>query len=167
MPKRLQGCTIYALDTVSMIAGTNYHGELEQRIKSVLDGIRKLERGILYIDDLHAFVSEDNNKGSMNIADIIKPYLESGEVRFIGTTTYQEYQKRIASNKTLKRCFRQIDVKEPDVEESIHILQGLLPDYEKHHGVRYSNEAVRYAVEQSHKLIHDRYLPDKAIDISD
>ena len=103
----------------------------------------------------------------MNIADIIKPYLESGEVRFIGTTTYQEYQKRIASNKTLKRCFRQIDVKEPDVEESIHILQGLLPDYEKHHGVRYSNEAVRYAVEQSHKLIHDRYLPDKAIDIID
>ena len=167
VPKRLQGCTIYALDTVSMIAGTNYHGELEQRIKSVLDGIRKLERGILYIDDLHAFVSEDNNKGSMNIADIIKPYLESGEVRFIGTTTYQEYQKRIASNKTLKRCFRQIDVKEPDVEESIHILQGLLPDYEKHHGVRYSNEAVRYAVEQSHKLIHDRYLPDKAIDIID
>ena len=167
VPKRLQGCTIYALDTVSMIAGTNYHGELEQRIKNVLDGIRKLGRGILYIDDLHAFVSEDNNKGSMNIADIIKPYLESGEVRFIGTTTYQEYQKRIASNKTLKRCFRQIDVKEPDVEESIHILQGLLPDYEKHHGVRYSNEAVRYAVEQSHKLIHDRYLPDKAIDIID
>ena len=167
VPERLQGCTIYALDTVSMIAGTNYHGELEQRIKSVLDGIRKLGRGILYIDDIHAFVSEDNNKGSMNIADIIKPYLESGEVRFIGTTTYQEYQKRIASNKTLKRCFRQIDVKEPDVEESIHILQGLLPDYEKHHGVRYSNEAVRYAVEQSHKLIHDRYLPDKAIDIID
>ena len=167
VPERLQGCTIYALDTVSMIAGTNYHGELEQRIKNVLDGIRKLGRGILYIDDLHAFVSEDNNKGSMNIADIIKPYLESGDVRFIGTTTYQEYQKRIASNKTLKRCFRQIDVKEPDVEESIHILQGLLPDYEKHHGVRYSNEAVRYAVEQSHKLIHDRYLPDKAIDIID
>ncbi|MGN0221167.1 MAG: AAA family ATPase [Prevotella sp.] len=167
VPKRLKGSTIYALDTVSLIAGTAYHGELEKRIKSVLDKIKRQKKGILYIDDVHAFVADDNNKGSMNIADIIKPYLESGEVRFIGTTTYQEYQKHIAANKTLARCFQLIDVKEPDVEESINILQGLLPDYERHHGVKYSDEAVRYAVEQSHHLIHDRYLPDKAIDIID
>ena len=167
VPKRLKGCTIYALDTVSLIAGTAYHGELEKRIRGVLEGIRKQKKGILYIDDLHAFVADENNKGSMNIADIIKPYLESGELRIIGTTTYQEYQKHIAANKTLARCFQQIDVKEPDVEECIRIVQGLLPGYEKHHGVRYSDEAVRYAVEQSHHLIHDRYLPDKAIDIID
>lgn len=167
VPQWLKGQEVLALDMASLVAGASYHGEFEKRMKAVLEGARKRGNCILYIDEIHGICDTGGGGQSMNAGDILKPYLEDGSIRFIGSTTYQDYNKSIANKKAIARRFGQIDVKEPSVEETVQIVNGLLPYYEKHHGVKYAADAVQYAVEQSNALIHDRFLPDKAIDILD
>ena len=167
VPQWLKGQTVYALDMASLVAGASYHGEFEKRMKLVLEGAKRRGNCILYIDEIHSICDTGGGSQSMNAGEMLKPYLEDGSIRFIGSTTYQEYNKSIANKKALARRFGQIDVKEPSIEETIQIVNGLLPFYEKHHGVKYAKDAVQYAVEQSNALIHDRFLPDKAIDIID
>lgn len=167
VPQWLQHKHVYALDIANMVAGASYHGEFEKRMKMVLEGARQMGDCILYIDEIHNLVETGGGSQSMNAGEMLKPYLEEGSIRFIGTTTYQDYNKAFAKKKALARRFGQIDVKEPSVEETITIIKALLPIYEKHHGVKYSEDAVQYTVEETNNLIHDRFLPDKAIDIID
>ena len=166
VPEWLKGQSVYALDMTSVVAGASYHGEFEKRMKTVLEGARSHGNCILCIDEIHT-ICDTGGHNSVNAADILKPYLEDGSIRFIGSTTYQDYNKSIAGKKSIARRFGLIDIKEPGIEESIEIINGLLPLYERHHGVKYADDAVRYAVEQSSALITDRFLPDKAIDIID
>lgn len=164
--QKLKGTRIYALDMTSINAGASYHGEFEKRMKMVLDGAQKRGNCIIYIDEIHSIMGNGQSNNT-SAAEILKPYLEDGRVRFIGSTTYKDYNKHIANNKAIARRFGLIDIKEPTVEETISILTQLQPIYEQHHGVRYTAEALRYTVEQTHNLIHDRFLPDKAIDLID
>lgn len=167
VPEWLQHQTIYVMDMASILAGTSYHGEFEKRMKMILEGAKKRGNCILYIDEIHTICNTGGGNQTMNAGEMLKPYLEDGSIRFIGSTTYQDYNKHMANMKAIARRFGQIDVKEPSVSETLDILRGLLPIYEAHHGVRYDEEAIHYAVEQSDQLIHDRFLPDKAIDIID
>lgn len=166
VPEWLQGQQIYEFDMGSMIAGTSFHGEFENRMKMVLDGARNRGNCIIYIDEIHN-IMDAGGRESMNAAEMLKPYLEDGSVRFIGSTSYQDYNKTIAGKKAIARRFGLIDIKEPSVEETVEIVNALLPIYEKHHGVKYAKDVTRYVVEQTDALIHDRFLPDKAIDIID
>lgn len=165
VPAKLQQATIIELSMASIVAGASYNGELERRMKMVLESAKKKENCIIYIDEIHNIMGTGN--GTNNVSEIIKPYLEDGAIRFIGSTTYQDYKKTIANNKALARRFEQIDIKEPSVEETIRILEGLKRRYEEFHGITYTDEAIRYAVEKSALLINDRFFPDKAIDIMD
>lgn len=167
VPDSIAGKIIYALDMASLVAGASYHGEFEKRIKEVLDGARAKGNVILYIDEIHTICETGGGNASMNAAEMLKPYLEDGNIQFIGTTTYQDYNKSIVKNKAVARRFAKIDIKEPSVDETVEIISSLLPVYEKHHGVKYDMEAIKYAVEQSDSRIVDRFLPDKAIDIID
>lgn len=167
VPKWLRNQRVYALDMAAIVAGTSFHGEFEKRMKDVLDGARHKGNCIIYIDEIHSIADAGGGNGSMNAADLMKPYLEDGSIRFIGTTTYKDFNKSLAKNKAIVRRFGQVDIKEPSVDETIKIITALLPLYEKYHGVRYDESAVRYVVEQSNALINDRYLPDKVIDIID
>lgn len=168
VPENLLGFRIYSMDMATIVAGSSYHGEMEKRLKDVMEGLKRRGKCILYIDEIHSIMTSGNNgKGAVDVADLLKPYLEDGSVRFIGSTTYQEFNRNMANNKGIVRRFQQIDVMEPSVEEAIKIVNGLKNGYEKHHHVRYEDEAIRYAVEESDRLIADRFLPDKAIDIID
>lgn len=167
VPAWLQNQRVYAIDMASIVAGASYHGEFEKRMKAILEGARNMRNCILYIDEIHNLLEAGGGGQSMNAGEMLKPYLEDGSIRFIGSTTYQEYNKAFAKKKAIARRFGIIDVKEPSIEESVQILMALKPIYEKHHGVRYTEDAIRYAVEESSNLIHDRFLPDKAIDIMD
>ena len=167
VPQWLLHQRIYALDMSSIMAGASYHGEFEKRMKMVLEGAYKRGNCILYIDEIHNIMDAGGGNSSINAAEMLKPYLEDGRVRFIGCTTYQDYNKSIANKKAIARRFANIDIKEPTTDEAVEIITALLPRYEQHHGVKYSDDAVRYAVEQSNALINDRFLPDKAIDIID
>lgn len=167
VPDCLAGKVIYALDMASLVAGASYHGEFERRVKEILDGAKAKGNIILYIDEIHTVCETGGGNSSMNAAEMLKPYLEDGNIQFIGTTTYQDYNKSIVKNKAVARRFAKIDIKEPSVDETVEIISSLLPVYEKHHGVKYDMEAIKYAVEQSDSRIVDRFLPDKAIDIID
>lgn len=168
VPEKMRGYTIYMCDMGALMAGTSYHGELEKRIKMMMDGMKQRGKCILYIDEIHSIMGKDSSGGGQpSIANLLKPYLEDGSVKFIGSTTYQEYNRNMAKDKGIARRFQQIDILEPSVEETIEIVNGVLPNFEKHHGVKFDADAVRYAVEKSHALIADRYLPDKALDIID
>jgi ATP-dependent Clp protease ATP-binding subunit ClpA len=167
VPETISGKVIYGMDMASLIAGASYHGEFERRVKEVLDGAKAKGNVILYIDEIHTICDTGGGNSSMNAAEMLKPYLEDGSIRFIGSTTYQDYNKSFAKHKAIARRFGQIDIKEPSVDETIQIITALLPIYEKHHGVKYDVEAVKYAVEQSDARICDRFLPDKAVDIID
>lgn len=168
VPENLLGFRIYSMDMATIVAGSSYHGEMEKRLKDVMEGLKRRGKCILYIDEIHSIMTSGNNaKGAVDVADLLKPYLEDGSVRFIGSTTYQDYNRNMANNKGIVRRFQQIDVMEPSVEETIKIVNGLKNAYEQHHHVRYEDEAIRYAVEESDRLIADRFLPDKAIDIID
>lgn len=167
VPDCIAGKVIYALDMASLVAGASYHGEFERRVKEILDGAKAKGNIILYIDEIHTVCETGGGNSSMNAAEMLKPYLEDGNIQFIGTTTYQDYNKSIVKNKAVARRFAKIDIKEPSVDETIEIINSLLPVYEKHHGVKYDMEAIKYAVEQSDSRIVDRFLPDKAIDIID
>lgn len=168
VPERLAGCRIYELDLGGMVAGTQYRGEFEKRLKNVMEGIRKEGNAIVYIDEFHNLVGAgSSNEGSLDASNMLKPYMESGEIRFMGATTYEEYNRYLAKSKGLMRRFQQIDIAEPSVEEAIAIVEGLKKRYEDFHRVTYEEGVVPYAVQASARFINDRFLPDKAIDLID
>ena len=169
VPERLKGSKIYMLDLGTMLAGTQYRGDFEKRIKQVMDGVSgESKNNIIYIDEIHNMVGAGAvGESSMDASNMLKPYLERGDLRFIGSTTYEEYNKHFSRSKGLVRRFQQIDILEPSIDEAINILMQLRPRYEEFHQVVYEDEALRYAVEASAKFINDRFLPDKAIDLID
>ena len=169
VPDRLKHSRIYQLDLGTLLAGTQYRGDFENRIKQIMDGIgQESGNNIVYIDEIHTLVGAGAiGDGAMDASNMLKPYLESGTIRFIGSTTYEEYNKHFSRSKGLVRRFQQIDIPEPTVAETITIVKQLKPRYEDYHGVKYTDEAVEFAVEASAKHINDRYLPDKAIDLID
>ncbi|MBC7932695.1 MAG: AAA family ATPase, partial [Rubrivivax sp.] len=167
-PDALKGAEVYSLDMGALLAGTKYRGEFEQRLKAVISALKKKENVILFIDEIHTIVGAGAvSGGSMDASNIIKPVLASGEIRCIGSTTYPEYKAAFERDRALARRFQKIEVGEPSLEETVKILQGLKTYYEQHHGVRYRDDALHAAVELSAKHIHDRFLPDKAIDVID
>ena len=169
VPERLKGSKIYMLDLGTMLAGTQYRGDFEKRIKQVMDGVSgESKNNIIYIDEIHNMVGAGAvGESSMDASNMLKPYLERGDLRFIGSTTYEEYNKHFSRSKGLVRRFQQIDILEPSIDETVNILMQLRPRYEEFHQVVYEDEALRYAVEASAKFINDRFLPDKAIDLID
>ena len=169
VPERLKGSKIYMLDLGTMLAGTQYRGDFEKRIKMVMDGVAgESGNNIVYIDEIHNMVGAGAvGESSMDASNMLKPYLERGDLRFIGSTTYEEYNRHFSRSKGLVRRFQQIDILEPSIDEAINILIQLRPRYEAFHQVVYEDEALRYAVEASAKYINDRFLPDKAIDLID
>ena len=169
VPERLRGAHIYQLDMGTLLAGTQFRGDFEKRIKQVMDGIMdEGDNNIVYIDEIHTMVGAGaTGGGAMDASNMLKPYLESGRIRFIGSTTYEELNRYVARSKGLTRRFQQIDIQEPSAEEAKNILRQLLPHYEEFHGVQYEQCAVDFAVEASARHINDRFLPDKAIDLID
>lgn len=168
VPEALKKCKIYSMDMGTLIAGAQLRGEFEKRLKMVLEGVKQEGNGIIYIDEIHNLIGAGQiGDSAMDASNMLKPYLDEGMLRFIGSTTYQEYNRYMAKSKGIVRRFQQIDIQEPNVEETIKIVDGILPAYETFHHVKYDTEAVRYAVEKSDLLIADRFLPDKAIDIID
>jgi len=169
VPRRLKGSRVYQLDLGSMLAGTQFRGDFEKRIKQVMDGIAgESNNNIVYIDEIHNMVGAGAvGESSMDASNMLKPYLERGDLRFIGSTTYEEYNRYFSRSKGLVRRFQQIDILEPSIDEAINILMQLRPRYEEFHQVTYEDEALRYAVEMSAKYINGRFLPDKAIDLID
>jgi len=168
VPDVLADATIYALDLGSLLAGTKYRGDFEKRLKAVLSQLHKEPNSVLFIDEIHTIIGAGAASGGvMDASNLIKPVLASGELRCIGSTTYEEYRGIFEKDRALSRRFQKIDVSEPSVEETIEILRGLKSRFEEHHQVRYSNKALRTAAELSDRYINDRHLPDKAIDIID
>src|SRR5579885_1544737 len=168
VPAPIKDCEIYALDMGAVLAGTRYRGDFEQRFKGVLKAVVGNPKRILFIDEIHTIVGAGAASGStMDASNLLKPALASGDLRCIGSTTYQEYKRSFDRDKALARRFQRIDVLEPTQEETVQILEGLKPHYEKHHNVRYTAPALRSAVELSARYINDRFLPDKAIDVMD
>ena len=169
VPERLRGAHIYQLDMGTLLAGTQFRGDFEKRIKQVMDGIMdEGDNNIVYIDEIHTMVGAGaTGGGAMDASNMLKPYLESGRIRFIGSTTYEELNRYVARSKGLTRRFQQIDIQEPSAEEAKNILRQLLSHYEEFHGVQYEQGAVDFAVEASARHINDRFLPDKAIDLID
>lgn len=168
VPKSLKNCKIYYLDMGSLIAGTKYRGDFEERIKKVLNEIKEQKKAIVYIDEIHTIVGAGSvSDGAMDASNIIKPFLTEGKLRFIGSTTYDEYKKYFEKDRALSRRFQKIDVPEPSVEDTYKILLGLKDRYEKFHNVKYTDKALKHAAELSAKYIQDRFLPDKAIDVID
>ena len=168
VPERLAGFRIYELDLGNLLAGTQYRGDFEKRLKSIMEGIGREGNAIVYIDEIHNLIGAGRTgEGSMDASNMLKPYLETGAIRFIGSTTYDEYNRYFARSKGLVRRFQQIDILEPNIEEAIHIVEGLKEKYETYHGVTYEPDVIPYAVKASARYISDRFLPDKAIDLVD
>ena len=168
VPSVLEGFKIYQIDMARMIAGTQYRGDFEKRFKNTMDHLLKLEKVIVYIDEIHTIVGIGaTGDSAMDASNMLKPYLEGGKLRFIGSTTYEEFNRHFSRSKGIVRRFQQIDILEPSVEEAIEIVNGLKAGYEAFHQVKYSAAAIDYAVRASAKHIMGRYLPDKAIDLID
>ena len=168
VPASLQGVKIYQLDLGALIAGTQYRGDFEKRLKTVMNGVAAEKGAILYIDEIHNIVGAgQTGEGSMDASNLLKPYLEGGRVRFIGATTYEEYNRYIMRNKGLMRRFQQVPIDEPSIEETLKIVRTLKQGYEEFHQVTYDDDALELAVTGSARHITDRYLPDKAIDLID
>ncbi|MDQ5908704.1 MAG: ATP-dependent Clp protease ATP-binding subunit ClpA [Pseudomonadota bacterium] len=168
VPEVLNKSTIYALDLGSLIAGTKYRGDFEKRLKAVLAQLRKERHAILFIDEIHTIIGAGAASGGvMDASNLIKPMLASGEMKCIGSTTYQEYRGIFEKDRALARRFQKIDVVEPTIEETYQILRGLKSRFEEHHEVKYADKALRVAVDLSARYINDRHLPDKAIDVID
>jgi ATP-dependent Clp protease ATP-binding subunit ClpA len=167
-PPQLQQAQILALDLPAMIAGTRFRGDFEERLKAVMKELEGREEVILFIDEIHNVVGAGATAdSSMDASSMLKPALAAGQLRCIGSTTYEEYRQHIEKDHALSRRFQKVDVSEPSIEETVQILRGLKPYYEKHHGVQIADSALRAAVELSAKHINDRFLPDKAIDVID
>jgi len=168
VPEVLKNTTIYALDMGTLLAGTRYRGDFEERLKAVIQELENHEDAILFIDEIHTVIGAGaTSGGAMDASNMLKPALASGTIRCMGSTTYKEYRGYIEKDRALLRRFQKIDVNEPSVGDAIKILQGLKPYFEGYHQIRYTNEAVKAAVELSAKYINDRKLPDKAIDVID
>ena len=168
VPKRLKGARIYSMDIAQMLAGAQYRGDFEKRIKMVMEGASKEGNTIIYLDEIHTIMGAGRGSdGGPDASNMLKQYLEAGDIRFIGSTTYEEFNRYIAQSKGIVRRFQQIDIKEPTEEEAIKILEGLQYKYNKFHTVTYRKDALEYAVHASAKYITNRYLPDKAIDLID
>ena len=169
LPVRLKGSKIYQLDLGTLLAGTQYRGDFENRIKQIMEGIQEeSDKNIVYIDEIHTLVGAGaTGEGAMDASNMLKPYLEAGGIRFIGSTTYEEYNRHFARSKGLVRRFQQIDIPEPTPEETKHIVRQLRSQYEGFHHVTYDEAALDFAVDASYKYVNDRFLPDKAIDLID
>jgi ATP-dependent Clp protease ATP-binding subunit ClpA len=168
VPDVLSNTSIYALDMGALLAGTRYRGDFEERLKAVIGSLEARENAVLFIDEIHTVVGAGaTSGGSMDAANLLKPALAGGQMRCIGSTTYKEYRNHFEKDRALLRRFQKIDVNEPTLEETVEILHGLKPYYEKHHRVRYTAEAIRTAVELSDRYVGDCKLPDKAIDVVD
>lgn len=168
VPNAIKEAEVYALDMGALIAGTKYRGEFEQRLKAVIKALKKKPGVILFIDEIHTIVGAGAvSGGSMDASNILKPALANGELRCIGSTTYPEYKAAFEKDKALARRFQKIEIGEPTIEDTVRILQGLKSYYEQHHGVTYTDAAIRASAELAAKYINDRFLPDKAIDVID
>jgi ATP-dependent Clp protease ATP-binding subunit ClpA len=168
VPDVLATATIYALDMGALLAGTKYRGDFEKRLKAVLHHLKKQENAVLFIDEIHTIIGAGAaSGGAMDASNLLKPALSSGDLKCIGSTTYSEYRNIFEKDRALSRRFQKIDVAEPSVEETVEILRGLKARFERHHSVRYTQQALRAAAELSHRFINDRHLPDKAIDVID
>ena len=168
VPEFIQGATIYSLDLGALLAGTKYRGDFEKRFKALLKDVQEEDKAILFIDEIHTIIGAGAASGGMmDASNLIKPLLSAGKIRCIGSTTYQEYQSVFEKDRALARRFQKIDIVEPSVDDTTKILYGLKEKYETHHGIRYSNKALRAAAQLSAKYINERFLPDKAIDVID
>jgi ATP-dependent Clp protease ATP-binding subunit ClpA len=168
VPEVLRDSTIFSLDMGALLAGTRYRGDFEERLKAVMKEIENYPGAILFIDEIHTVIGAGaTSGGAMDASNLLKPALQSGTVRCIGSTTYKEYRQHFEKDRALVRRFQKIDVKEPSIEDSIEIMKGLKPYFEEFHKLKYTNEAIKASVELSAKYIHDRKLPDKAIDVID
>jgi len=168
VPELLQGVELRLLDMGGLLSGTKYRGDFEQRLKAVISAVEKQPNIILFIDEIHTIVGAGaTSGGSMDASNLLKPALQAGTLRCIGSTTYEEYKNYIEKDRALSRRFQKIDIEEPSVEETVAILKGLQPRYEEHHAIRYSVTAVRAAAELASRYLSDRFLPDKAIDVLD
>ena len=168
VPPVLKGIEVFSLDMGALLAGTKYRGEFEQRLKAVIGALTKKKDAILFIDEIHTIVGAGAvSGGTMDASNLLKPAIASGKLRVIGSTTYAEYKQSFERDRALARRFQKIEIGEPTVAETIEILQGLKGYYEEHHGVTFTDEALKLAAELSAKYIHDRHLPDKAIDVLD
>ncbi len=168
VPTSIKNATIFALDLGALLAGTRYRGDFEERLKNVLRAIEEIDGAILFIDELHTIIGAGaTSGGSMDASNLLKPALASGRLRCIGSTTFQEYRQQVERDRALTRRFQRIEVGEPSIDDSVKILEGLRPQYESFHRVKYTGDAIRAAVELSAKYLHDRKLPDKAIDLLD
>ncbi len=168
VPEVLSGATVFALDMGALLAGTRYRGDFEERLKQVMKEIEQHKDAILFIDEIHTVIGAGaTSGGAMDASNLLKPALAQGTLRCIGSTTYKEYRQYFEKDRALVRRFQKIDVNEPTVEDAVEILKGLKPYFEEFHKIRYTNEAVKAAVELSARFIHDRKLPDKAIDVID
>ncbi len=167
-PELLKDMRIYALDLGGLLAGTKFRGDFEQRLKGVIKALQKKKNAILFIDEIHTIVGAGaTSSGSMDASNILKPVLSTGEMRCIGSTTFEEYRNHFEKDRALSRRFEKIEIAEPPLTESIQILKGLRSRYEEHHGIQYTDSALKSAVELSSKFLNDRFLPDKAIDVID
>jgi ATP-dependent Clp protease ATP-binding subunit ClpA len=168
VPKALLGSTVYSLDMGALLAGTRFRGDFEERIKQTIKAIQKIDKAILFIDEIHTIVGAGaTTGGSMDASNLLKPALASGKLRCIGSTTFNEYRQHFEKDRALSRRFQRVEVNEPSVEDTVKILEGLAPQYEEFHALKYAPDALRAAAELSAKYLHDRKLPDKAIDLVD
>ncbi|MDP9150442.1 MAG: ATP-dependent Clp protease ATP-binding subunit ClpA [Myxococcota bacterium] len=168
VPKALLGATVYALDMGSLLAGTRYRGDFEERIKAVIKALQQVDRAVLFIDEIHTIVGAGaTTGGSMDASNLLKPALASGRLRCIGSTTFQEFRQHFEKDRALARRFQRVEVNEPSVDDTVKILEGLRKQYEEFHGVHYADDSLRAAAELGAKYLHDRKLPDKAIDLID
>ena len=169
VPERLKGSKVFMMDLSSVVAGTQFRGDFEKRLKQIMEGVRSLgDNNIIYIDEIHTLVGAGaTNDSAMDASNILKPYLEEGSIRFIGSTTYDEFNRFFSRSKGLTRRFQQIDIEQPSLEDAKNIMRQLQPYYEEFHKVKYTPEGIDFAVEASARHIPDRFLPDKAIDLVD
>jgi ATP-dependent Clp protease ATP-binding subunit ClpA len=168
VPDLLEDCELFSLDMGTLLAGTKYRGDFEQRLKDVINALEKKKNALLIIDEIHTVIGAGaTTSGSMDASNILKPALSSGDIKCIGTTTYEEYKNHFEKDRAFSRRFEKIEVAEPSVEETCEILKGLRPYYEEHHGLKYSDKTIEASAYLSDKYINDRLLPDKAIDVMD
>ncbi|MFS4436965.1 ATP-dependent Clp protease ATP-binding subunit ClpA [Paracoccaceae bacterium GXU_MW_L88] len=168
VPSLLEETVIYSLDMGSLLAGTRYRGDFEERLKAVMKALEEKDKAVLFIDEIHTVIGAGaTSGGAMDASNLLKPALQGGQLRCMGSTTYKEFRQHFEKDRALSRRFQKIDVAEPTITEAIDIVKGLKPYFEKHHEVKYTEDAVKEAVELSARYIHDRKLPDKAIDVID
>jgi ATP-dependent Clp protease ATP-binding subunit ClpA len=167
VPKIIENSQLFALDLGALLAGTKYRGDFEKRLKDVMDEIKKIPNAILFIDEIHTLIGAGSTSGSMDAANQLKPALASGEIKCMGATTFAEYRNGFEKDKALSRRFSKIDIHEPSKKTTFLILKGLQKKYEKHHNIKYTNKALKTAIDLSQRYITERFLPDKAIDLID